>query len=180
MKSPEIESFNSLQSFLNGSNFQVNQLYATKDTTALYDLYNWGVGLPDVVFYNDKHEYLEYRATEESCNASIRSFIDTLSTGFTGIYTPTTNYIKMEELFSKLTQLPNLNSLELSDEYDFTLVLIWSKYTGKVSIDHLVDWQKSIEQARNRGLNINTIYLSLDYMDHFNMSEDQLPDFKFN
>lgn len=182
VKNPKIENTLSLQNFLNKYEVKTDNLFATTDTLALYEFYNKG-GIPDAYFFNKEGEYIEYRSTNESCNGYIPNFIDTLSkdnsTYYYPFYSPVHTDMHIDTFYNNMVSLPDLKFLTHTDNYDYTIVFVWTKYTGKLSIEHLVTWQDAVSSAKNRGLKINSIYLSLDYMEHFGMTDNEVPRFDY-
>ena len=72
-----------------------------------------------------------------------------------------------------------MNPIEFNENFDYTIVFTWTKYIGKVSTNHLIEWQNAVTTAQERGLKIRPIYLNLDYMEHFGMMKDDLPEFDY-
>jgi len=70
--------------------------------------------------------------------------------------------------------------LKHNNSYDYTFVFTLAKYTGETSINHLTNWQNAVNSSKEEGLKIRPIYLSLDYMEHFGMKEEELPTFEIN
>ena len=178
VRQPKIENNQSLNKFLNKYNIYTNDIHVAADSVVFKELIKGGV--PEAYFFDSKGVYIQYREETESCNANVTRFIDTLKTANNyPIYTDKHSNLHLDTFITKIVRLPDLNPIELNENFDYTIVFTWTKYIGKVSTNHLIEWQNAVTTAQERGIKIRPIYLNLDYMEHFGMMKDDLPEFDY-
>lgn len=126
-----------------------------------------GSGIPDAAVFDHNGAYIEYRATDTSCNAGLFGFIPSLHPGGdynrTGKTTLQAELAKLRTLDGRLFPKPEGNS-------DFYLLIYWTKWTGKLNKDHVKEWQ-NLAKANTKS-RIRIIEVNLDVQEYW-PKEDQ-------
>jgi hypothetical protein len=167
VKSPKIETHQSLIKYLDKYHLNSEQIYAAKDSISMMNL--WANGFTEAVIFNKDGFFVDYREEPESCNAGIDAFIE---------YLPKNQDIEIDQkyhadsLLQQIVLLNDMTSVPFDNSYDYTIVLTWVKFAGKVIPQHFKPWEESIQIAETNGLKIRRVYLNLDFMDYMGYEGD--------
>jgi hypothetical protein len=118
-------------------------------------------GIPDCDIYDSKGNYIEYRATDTSCNANLFQFIPNLA--------KSKNYNKTgkSSLSEKLNKLRTLKgkSVPQLEEADFYILMYWTTWTGHLNKDHVKAWE-DLAMA-NKTSKIKVLKVNLDIQEYW-------------
>lgn len=128
-------------------------------------------GIPDAAIFDAKGDYIEYRATDTSCNAGLFGFIPDLkrdgSYNKTGKTSLSTELNKYNDLQGKSLDQANLKPA------DFYVLIYWSIWTGRLNKDHVKVWENLAKQ--NKQAHIEVIKVNLDFQEYWDKAErDQI------
>jgi hypothetical protein len=116
-------------------------------------------GIPDVAIFDGAGDYIEYRATDTSCNAGVFGFIPALHKE--GQYNKTHNTTLSEEMAMIRTMAGSpINKAYLKPKADFYLFIYWATYEGRLNKDHVKAWEDLA--MKNKNANIQVIKVDLD------------------
>ena len=118
-------------------------------------------GIPDALIYDRNGNYIEYRATDTSCNAGLFQFIPDLKLNTT--YNQPAA-ISLDELWKKYRDL-NGNMLAAVEPADFYVLIYWTAWSGKLNKDHVKIWE-DLAKA-NTNCSIKVIKVNLDLQDYW-------------
>ncbi|MDA9897968.1 hypothetical protein N9D69_00155 [Flavobacteriales bacterium] len=137
LKNPEIEKYTSLSKYALKKNMNMEgNIYAPKDSINFYHFKNFFF-VPDAIIFNANGHFVDYRETPESCNAGIDAFIKGLATNDTLNIDDTT---LASDLLKRLIMLPNKQAVTFDGSYDYTIVMTWAKWSGRVVPNHIIPW----------------------------------------
>lgn len=122
--------------------------------------------LPDAAIYNSKGQYIEYRATDTSCNAGLFEFIPNLRKD--SVYAMPKK-IPLKEELAKYRNLKG-HVLKSPDPADFYVLIYWTAWTGKLNKNHVKEWEDLAKQ--NKNCKIKVIKVNLDMQEWW--EKDQL------
>jgi len=120
-------------------------------------------GSPDAAFYDHDGNYIEYRATDTSCNAGVFGFIPQLKkdTVF-----PKTDKPKLDQELARFQNLRAAPYLPTTDaNSDYTMLLYWTVYEGRLNKDHVKAWQDLA--AKNTRAHIRVILVNMDMQENW-------------
>lgn len=156
IKNPGVESPQSIKKYASKEGLDT-ALMASVNPSDFKSVIKLGSGIPDAAVFDRDGAYIEYRATDTSCNAGLFRFIPSLQPG--GDYRRTGRTTLKAEL-AKLRTLDGKPFPEPGGNDDFYLLLYWTKWTGKLNKDHVKEWQDlASANAKSR---IRIIEVNLD------------------
>ena len=118
VRSPQIETHQSLKSYIEKNDLIIHEICAAKDSTRLMQLFK--IGFPEAVIFNQSGYFVDYRDSTESCNAGVDVFI---------AYLPQNQELDFDlnyhadSLFQKFATLPAMNPMIFDSSYDYTIVM---------------------------------------------------------
>lgn len=154
IKDPKVETARSIKKYALKEGLDTS-LIVSVSPADFKSVLKMGSGIPDAAVFDRDGAYIEYRATDTSCNAGLFRFIPSLHPG--GDYNRTGRTTLQAEL-AKLRTLEGKPFLKREDNGDFYLLLYWTKWTGKLNKDHVREWQNL---AKANG-HIGIILVNLD------------------
>jgi hypothetical protein len=124
-----------------------------------------GQSIPDGAIYDRNGKFIEYKATDSSCNAGLFGFIPALN--LTDQYRqPERPSLQME--LAKYRDLKG-NPIQLTEEADFYLLIYWTVWTGRLNKDHVKVWEDLAK--RNTKCKIKVIKVNLDLQSYWEEKE---------
>lgn len=127
-------------------------------------------GIPDAAVFNSEGAYLEYRATDTSCNAGLFGFIPELRPDGTYNKTGKTSLSKeaatWNDLNGKAFDRANLKPA------DFYVLIYWTVWTGRLNKDHVKVWENLAKQ--NKQARVEVIKVNLDFQEYWDPAERDL------
>ncbi len=162
IKDPEIENENSIKKIALKYQLDTNNIVSVNSNDFLHELN--GKSIPDAAIYDSKGNYIEYRASDTSCNAGLFEFIPNLSTK--------NNYNKPDsaKLGTELKKFLKLDgsTIKNSEVSDFYVLIYWTVWTGKLNKDHIKVWEDAAKN--NKNASIKVIKVNLDLQEHWGTS----------
>ncbi len=122
-------------------------------------------GIPDGAVFDSKGQYIEYRATDSSCNAGLFAFIPELS--LDKEYNKT-NKTDFNTEFRKFRDLKG-NEITHVDQADFYLLIYWTAWAGRLNKDHVKVWEDLAK--KNTNCKIKIIKVNLDLQEYWDEKE---------
>lgn len=166
IKNPQVESAASIKKYALKQGLDT-ALIVSVNPADFKSVIKSGSGIPDAAVFDHNGAYIEYRATDTSCNAGLFGFIPSLHPGGdynrTGKTTLQAELGKLRALDGRLFPKPEGNS-------DFYLLIYWTKWTGKLNKDHVKEWQ-NLAKANTKS-RIRIIEVNLDVQEYW-PKEDQ-------
>lgn len=124
-----------------------------------------GQSIPDGAIYDRNGKFIEYKATDSSCNAGLLGFIPALN--LTDQYRqPERPSLQME--LAKYRDLKG-NPIQLTEEADFYLLIYWTVWTGRLNKNHVKVWEDLAK--RNTKCKIKVIKVNLDLQSYWEEKE---------
>lgn len=160
IKKPKIETEESLLKKSQKFGFRTDNLATVNETDYLHILQKCGI--PDAHIFDKQGRYIEYRATEESCNAGLFNYIPKLGIDTTHKYTDVTT---LQAEIQRLRDLKG-NALPPLPEADYYVFIYWAAFTGKLNKDHVKAWEDLA--ASNKKTKIAVVKVNLDIQDYWN------------
>lgn len=121
--------------------------------------------LPDAAIFDSSGDYIEYRATDTSCNAGLFSFIPALAVNNTYRRTHKTTQA------AELKKFRNLKGHDIKPlpPADFYVLIYWAAWIGRLNKDHVKVWE---DQARqNKNCSVAVIKVNLDLQESWDEAE---------
>lgn len=164
VKDPEIENENSIKKSALKYQLDTTNIVSINSNDFLYELN--GRSIPDAAIYDSKGNYIEYRASDTSCNAGLFEFIPNLSTN--NSYNKPDS-AKLEVELKKILDLKgnlikNQDAI-LKGNADFYVLIYWTVWTGKLNKDHVKIWEDAAKN--NKNAKIKVIKVNLDFQEHW-------------
>ncbi|SFC04090.1 hypothetical protein SAMN05421780_102364 [Flexibacter flexilis DSM 6793] len=159
IKNPKIETDQSLLKKSKKFGFRTDNLATVNEADYLLVLQKNGI--PDANIFDKEGRYIEYRATEESCNAGLFSYIPKLGTDTAHKYT---NVTTLQAETQRLRDLKG-NAFTSLPEADYYVFIYWAAFTGKLNKDHVKAWEELA--ASNKKTKIAVIKVNLDIQDYW-------------
>jgi len=123
-----------------------------------------GQAIPDGAVFNSKGEYIEYRATDTSCNAGLFEFIPGLN--LMGSYNLTGKTTLEAELAKCRTFNGSAVPLPVADFY---VLIYWTVWSGKLNKDHVKVWEDLAKN--NKNCSVRVIKVNLDVQENWEEAE---------
>jgi hypothetical protein len=101
---------------------------------------DFGHGLPEALIFDKQGNYIEYKATDKSCNAGLLGFIPALDKN--GRYKMTAKTTLSAEM-SRLRDLRGgqLPGTYLNPDVDYYILVSWAAFAGMLNKDHVKAWE---------------------------------------
>jgi hypothetical protein len=127
-------------------------------------------GIPNAMVFDSSGSYIEYRATDTSCNAGLFGFIPDLKRD--GVYNKTGKTSLIEELkkWNDLNGMP-FDKTVLKPA-DFYVLIYWNVWTGKLNKDHVKAWE--ILAKKNQQAHIEVIKVNMDFQEYWDKTQRDL------
>jgi hypothetical protein len=163
IKNPDIENEKSIIRTALRYQLDTSNL-VTVSSKDFLDVLN-GQAIPDGAIYDRNGQFIEYKATDSSCNAGLFGFIPALNL---------TDQYRQPERPSLQTELAKFRDLkgrplQQVEQADFYLLIYWSVWTGKLNKDHVKIWENLAK--RNTKCKIRVIKVNLDLQDYWDEKE---------
>jgi len=124
-------------------------------------------GIPDAAVFDAQGNYIEYRATDTSCNAGLFGFIPELrpdgTYNKTGKTTLNAELNTWNDLYGKSFNRANLKPA------DFYVLIYWTVWTGRLNKDHVKIWENLAKQ--NKQAHVEVIKVNLDFQEYWDKAE---------
>ncbi|MFD1551775.1 hypothetical protein [Putridiphycobacter roseus] len=118
-------------------------------------------GIPQGAIYDKNGNYIEYKLSDNTCNAGLFHFIPALDT--------TISYNKPDNLNLKgeLNKFNDLNDNKLNAVVpaDFYLLIYYTVWSGKLNKDHVKIWEDAAK--KNTNCNIKVIKVNMDFQENW-------------
>ena len=163
IKNPDIENEKSIIRTALRYQLDTSNL-VTVSSKDFLDVLN-GQAIPDGAIYDRNGQFIEYKATDSSCNAGLFGFIPALNL---------TDQYRQPERPSLQTELAKFRDLkgrplQQVEQADFYLLIYWSVWTGKLNKDHVKIWENLAK--RNTKCKIRVIKVNLDLQAYWDEKE---------
>jgi len=167
---PKLESRESISSYLlKNLCYQGDVIFIAKDTIRFFQLINLIKGFPSADFFNSKGELIEYSATGD-CIGKAEIFASALATGRN--YKIDSSY-HLTDIIEKVSNInENIDSIEKG--YDFTILLYWAKYFGKLN-KSLFEVLKTVRE--NTAIHPKIYLINMDFQSDWGLRK--VPDINF-
>lgn len=165
VKSPKVESINSLTKYLNKNDYESSKMILFKDLSsfALFDK-KYNMSVPEAYFINNSGEFVEYKKTPEQCNAAVDEFI--LDIEEINMIHPENN--------TKLSDVNELLNTPIVQDNEIIILMTWAVYAGKINTTHSLDWINLVKTAQEKGVKINYYLLNCDFLDTWGVDPTEL------
>ena len=163
VKNPEIESETSIKKSAIKYGLDTANIVTLNSKDFLRELN--GKAIPNASIYDSKGNYIEYRATDTSCNAGLFEFIPNLNVKNSYNKPDSTNLELELNKFLDLKGKP-IDKLELADFY---VLIYWTVWTGKLNKDHVKIWEDAA--SNNKNARIKVLKVNFDFQDHWDEAE---------
>ncbi|MBA3283907.1 MAG: hypothetical protein H0U27_02450 [Nitrosopumilus sp.] len=135
------------------------------DTTYLKTLALIDMTYPEIMVFDKEGKYIKYK-DDKACNASAFKFIDSLRISNNYSTIATINLNSLQNNFRDL----NGNTINIIDKNsDFTLLLFWTEWTGKLNKDHTLIWENKAKN--NINCKISLYKINCDFQEYWNSQE---------
>jgi hypothetical protein len=153
---PEFETPKSITSYLSANSFDTGDgLFTGKDSTQFFLLLNMIMSLPSVDFYNPKGELIDYSKTGD-CTGQAEIFADRLTPD--ALYKIDSSY-QFNDVKEKIISVGGISKLSV-DNADFTILIFWSKYLGKMN-KSVMKIMKTLQG--NKKIRANIYLINMDF-----------------
>jgi hypothetical protein len=163
VKNPEIESETSIKKSAIKYGLDTANIVTLNSKDFLRELN--GKAIPNASIYDSKGNYIEYRATDTSCNAGLFEFIPNLNVKNSYNKPDSTNLELELKKFLDLKGKP-IDKLESADFY---VLIYWTVWTGKLNKDHVKIWEDAANN--NKNARIKVLKVNLDFQDYWDEAE---------
>lgn len=120
---------------------------------------------PEIMVFNKQGQYIKYK-DNKACNASAFKFIDSLKIANNYSTIDSVNLNTLQRNFRDLKGSP-LNII--NKESDFTLLIFWTEWTGKLNKDHTLIWETKAKN--NNNCKISLFKINCDFQKYWNIKE---------
>jgi hypothetical protein len=163
VKNPEIENETSIKKAALKYGLDTANIVTLNSNDFLKELN--GKAIPNASIYDSKGNYIEYRATDTSCNAGLFEFIPNLDLK-NSYNKPDSNKLELE--LSKFLDLKG-QPIDKLESADFYVLIYWTVWTGKLNKDHVKIWEDAARN--NKNARIKVLKVNLDFQDHWDEAE---------
>ena len=159
---PGFETKKSILTYISANSFDPGDgLFTGKDSTRFFLLLNMITSLPNVDFYNPKGELIDYSKTGD-CTGQAEIFAAGLTPDV--LYKTDSSY-QFNDVKGKVISIDGKSKLSL-DNADFTVLIFWSKYLGKMN--------KSVMKVKrilqdNKKIRTNIYLINMDFQRDWGM-----------
>lgn len=174
VKEPKIEPAESLNSYLSevGVGDTANSYYC-KDTAALYAIFKFSGGVPDILAFAANGASVTYKANEEQCNGMVSEFI-AKKENFTSVASDVkdSSWLKFQNLIVPIHITNKTSGLKQGVVY-----IIWAKWIGrKLNKQKTVSWVNEIKSSNS---NVTVAFLNVDFIKQWGITEKDMPEINF-
>jgi hypothetical protein len=167
---PEIETKESILTYMSLHSIdQGDGLFTVKDSTSFSRLINMIKRLPNVDFYNPKGELLNYSKTGD-CTGQADIFAAGLKPDT--FYKVDASY-HFNDILEKVISIDGKRQPSL-DNADFTVLIFWSKYLGKMNRS-VLRVKRSLQV--NKKVSINLYMINMDFQNDWGLKK--IPEINF-
>ncbi|MBC9811210.1 hypothetical protein H9Y05_01865 [Crocinitomicaceae bacterium CZZ-1] len=159
MTKPQLENAQTIREKAHAFGMDTTNIVSVHSRDFVHELKR--AGIPDALIYDRNGNYIEYRATDTSCNAGLFQFIPDLKLNTT--YNQPDS-ISLSEIWTKYRDL-NGNVLKAVEPSDFYVLIYWTTWSGKLNKDHVKVWEDLAKV--NTNCSIKVIKVNLDLQDHW-------------
>ncbi len=167
MESPE-----TLVDYLQKKKVPIENVLIIKDLNGFTEINKGVFSVPNAIFFNAKGEYVEYKKSAEDCNANVFGFIDDIA----GINDQPSDPAHKMDMWLENTKNLQLKMVNVEDNKDAYVFITWAKYIGKLNKDKAFAWINLLEEANQKGLNVQYFLLNFDLQQSWNLTEEQEKD----
>jgi hypothetical protein len=163
IRNPKLESFNSINSYSYSLGLDTFQVVFTKDSTSCNEVSKaFGLSSPEMIIFNNSGTFIPYKNDEKSCNATVENSLGNICNIEKNEFSTQRkiNWNRFEEFLDDPNHAININVLK---EYDFIVVMNFTKYYDGINKTHLIPWNKIINENKN-DCKIKYIYVNQDYL----------------
>ncbi|MDF2435831.1 MAG: hypothetical protein K0Q95_207 [Bacteroidota bacterium] len=135
------------------------------------------MGSPEIVVFNSEKKFHPYKSDSVACNASV----DTVLKRICSIEQISAAHKSLDyTYFTSLLDdhngvLENINK----SQYDYIIFVDYAKYFHKVNKNHIPGWKSALE-SHNGPCKTRMIFVNLDYLESWQISEKSLPSFRLS
>lgn len=172
VKDPKLETYATTKKYLSKNEMDTSRVVYFKDvhSFAIASKKKY-LQIPDAFFFDREGNFVDYRKSATDCNAKVGGFIEDLNGFNTAKKDPTKS---LAELKSFLTG-PNKNLLS-EKPAEITAFITWARWTGSLNKEKAFDWVKLLEQAKQKGINVNYYLLNCDFQENWNLTNEEKKD----
>ncbi len=172
VKDPQLETTNSIKTFLKEKRLGNYKLYFFKDLTSFKNFSNkYKLEVPEAYFFNKKGVLVPYKKTAKECNAYVDGFIQDLKEFDTK---PVDSLITVEKLSALM--IDEKGKLLTKPQDSIMVILSFVKYLGKVNDEHTFHWIDLLEKIKKeQKLPISIVLLDADFMSSWDIKPEDLP-----
>lgn len=176
VKDPKLETYASTQKYLLKNNVDTTRLVYFKDLQSFgYASKKKLLSIPDAFFFDKNGNFVDYRKSVTDCNAKIDGFINDLST-FNEAKKDSTKTLKELKRFLASCN----NNLVTEKKADINVYITWAKFAGALNREKAFAWVKLLDEAKQKGINVNYYLLNCDYQESWNMTKKEKEDLGLN
>lgn len=162
IKKPKVENAQSIQRAL--GKFELNE---TNNYTYDFDGFKRNVtilknGIPEVMIFSKTGRFIPY-GDEYACNAAAFKIIETLNPNNAYDVNPELTLSKMLNGLTDLSGNPIRKSMH--EDTDFTVLLFWTVYSGRLNKDHVKVWED--QALTNKQADIRVLKINMDFQEHW-------------
>ena len=169
IRDPEIESKESILVYARSIQIDTDNIYAYSDSTTHSEVFKSKLGQPELDFYNKDGYLMNYRK-QNKCNAQNVGLIQSLRSN------KNITVDSSKNIFGYISKLRTLDNKDISrdefKDYDYYMVIYWSKWVGMADGTHVPMWEK--EAKKKTGLRIKVIAVTGDYMEYWHPSKKSM------
>lgn len=156
IKTPKYENERSIKKYLKKKGMDTTNVFVFKDVKSLSKASQMKLlNIPDITFFNEKGNQVEYKKSATECNAKANDFINDLN----NFSSHPSNSQKTANDFTDLIVNNRRSEIKLTD---INVFITWSIYTGKLNDLKAFDWVKSLEHAKKSGIKLNYYLVNCD------------------
>lgn len=172
VKDPKIETYSSSKKYLHKNDIDTTRVVYFKDLHSFIKASQKKyMQIPNAYFFDKNGNFVDYRKSATDCNAKIDDFIMDLNTFDKAKKDSTKTLTELKGLFV------SSNEKLLSEKPEGISVFItWAKYVGALNREKAFDWVKLLEEAKQKGINVNYYLLNCDFQENWNLTNEQKKD----
>lgn len=161
IKQPSNKSEDDLLKYLKRKSINDDNIFYLKDTVAFKEVMATQRTIPEIEVYNKEGYFIPYKDTG-FCSAPgyvyLRSICDNVKK----------DPVMTRHISERTKQIIPCKNNKVFEgyqpgDYDYTVILLWATYTGRLNKDHVRVWEESIQQAK--GCKVRVFKVSEDVME---------------
>ncbi|HEY0031474.1 MAG TPA: hypothetical protein VGC65_11990 [Bacteroidia bacterium] len=173
IKDPKIETYESINEYAKTLTIEPNELTFTKDSASYLELHNLFNGTLEILIFNKSKIYLPYKDDSIACNGPISLTLKNIC-NIESRHAPIRREINYDKLLHLLDDHNNALGALNDTTIDFIIFADFVKYFPKANTQHIIDWNRGFKE-HNGHCNAKIIYVNLDYMESWGISEESIP-----